>query len=159
MPRMLGIDVGHRRIGVAVCDELGLSVNPIGFIPRDNDRQAAGILAALAKQEKAEGLVFGLPLHTHGGSGEAVTAVRRFIAAVKVLCALPVHEVDERYTSTEAAEILRAEGVKVPVKGQLDAKAAAVILRRWLDGEDRQMRKTQQGEEDCPSEKTEPQRG
>ena len=136
MPRLLGVDYGRARIGVAVCDELGITTRAVGHIPRENDTQAAAILAHLARQEKVEGVVFGKPLHAHGDSGENVQWVEAFIAVFSEKCELPVYLVDERYTSSEAEEELRAEG-QWPVKpGVLDARAAGVILKRYLNGEE-----------------------
>lgn len=135
MPRLLAIDYGRVRLGMAVCDELGLVATPLGFIPRQDDTQAARTVAALARREQVAGLVIGLPLHSHGAEGGNVRWVRAFIAELAKHCPLPVHEVDERYSSAEAEEILRAKG-KWPAKaGDVDAEAAAILLRRFLAGE------------------------
>jgi putative holliday junction resolvase len=133
--RLLGIDYGKARIGVAVCDELGIATRPVGFIPRQTDRQAALLVAELAKRESAEAIVIGLPLHANGDAGENVKWVRAFIAELAKVCALPVHEVDERYSSSEAEDALKSEGKWPATPGQVDAKAAAILLRRHLDGE------------------------
>jgi len=135
MPRLLGLDYGRVRIGVAVCDELGLTTTPIGFVPRTSDAAAAVVVAGLARREEATGIVIGLPLHAHGAAGGNVRWVRAFTAELAKHCALPVHEVDERYSSSEAEEALRAEGKWPALPGQVDARAAAIVLRRWLDGE------------------------
>ena len=86
-------------------------------------------------REAVTGIVIGLPLHAHGAEGGNVRWVRAFIAQLAKLCSLPIHEVDERYSSSEAEEQLRDEG-KWPAKpGEVDARCAAILLRRWLDGE------------------------
>jgi len=135
MPRLLGIDYGRVRIGLAVCDDLGISTTALGFVRRESDALAAVIVAAIAKREGAQALVIGLPLHAHGAEGGNVRWVRAFSAELAKLCTLPVHEVDERYTSTEAEAQLRAEGTWPAPHGAVDARCAAILLRRYLDGE------------------------
>ncbi len=134
--RLLGVDYGRVRIGIAVCDELGISITPIGFVPRSDDRTAAAVVAQLAAREQVAGIVIGLPLHAHGDAGANVRWVRAFTAHLAKVCPLPVHEVDERYSSSEAKEALRDEGRWPAAKGVVDARAAGILLRRWLDGED-----------------------
>lgn len=133
--RIVALDYGRVRIGVAVCDALGISTKAVGFIPRRSDLQAARTVAALVRQEQAVALVIGLPLHAHGDAGDNVAQVRKFVAVLQQYCDLPVHEVDERHSSQEAEDALRAEGRWPAAPGDVDAKAAAIILRRYLDGE------------------------
>ncbi len=135
MPRLMAIDYGRVRLGIATCDELGIATRPLGFIRRESDAQAARLVARLAKQERAEALVVGLPLHANGDAGGNVRWVRDFLKELAKHCPLPVHEVDERYSSGEAEDALRAEGKWPAQPGQVDAKAAAILLRRYLDGE------------------------
>ena len=78
MPRLLGIDYGRVRIGLAVCDDLGISTTALGFVRRESDALAAVIVAAIAKREGAAALVIGLPLHAHGAEGGNVRWVRAF---------------------------------------------------------------------------------
>ena len=133
---MLAIDYGRVRIGLATCDELGIATRPLGFVERKgSDATAAKMIAQLARQESIQELVVGLPLHERGAEGENVRWVRAFIGELARHCALPVHEADERHTSWEAEAALKEEGKWPATKGQVDAKAAAILLRRWLDGE------------------------
>ena len=67
--RLLGIDYGRARIGVAVSDALGISTKPLGFVPRKNDGQAAKTVAALASREKVSAIIIGLPVHANGDEG------------------------------------------------------------------------------------------
>lgn len=131
----LALDYGRRRIGVAVCDGLGISTEALGFVPRESDAAAARIVAGLARQRSAVGIVVGLPLHAHGAAGTNVAWLRAFVRQLRMVCALPLHEVDERYSSAEAEEALRAEGRWPCEPWEIDARAAAIILRRFLDGE------------------------
>ncbi len=133
--RLLGIDYGRSRIGIATCDELGIVCTAVGFVPRHDDASAARVVAELAKREAVTAIVIGLPLHAHGAEGANVRWVRTFVQVLAKLCPLPVHEVDERYSSSEAEEALKAEGTWPASPGQVDARAAAILLRRWLDGE------------------------
>jgi putative Holliday junction resolvase len=136
MPKLLAIDYGRVRVGLATCDELGIATRPLGFIRRESDAQAAKMVAQLAKQEQAAELVIGLPLHANGDAGGNVRWVRDFLKELAKVCPLPVHEVDERYSSSEAEEALRTEGRWPPSNpGLIDAKSAAILLRRYLDGE------------------------
>ncbi len=134
--RLLGVDYGRVRIGVATCDELGISTRPLGFVPRESDAKAAVIIAELARRERVTGVVIGLPLHANGDAGGNVRWVRDFLKELAKVCTLPVHEVDERYSSSEAEEALKEEGKWPATKGQVDAKSAAILLRRWLNGEE-----------------------
>jgi putative Holliday junction resolvase len=131
----MAIDYGRVRLGIAVCDDLGIATRPLGFIRREHDAQAAMMVVGLAKREQVEGFVIGLPLHAGGAEGGNVRWVRDFVAQLKKLSSLPIHEVDERYSSGEAEEALRNEGKWPAEPGQVDAKAAAILLRRYLDGE------------------------
>ncbi|MDA3961703.1 MAG: Holliday junction resolvase RuvX [Planctomycetota bacterium] len=133
--RLLAIDYGRRRIGLATCDALGIAVQAYGFIARESDEQAATVIAAVAKKEDSAGIVAGLPLHASGEAGDNVRYVRRFLRELRQRCPLPVYEVDERHSSSEAEQVLIKEG-KWPAKpGEVDAKAAAIILRRYLNGQ------------------------
>ena len=133
--RLMGLDYGRVRIGIATCDELGISTRPLGFVPRETDAKAAAIIASLAHREGAQALVIGLPLHANGDTGGNVRWVREFLKELAKVCVLKVHEVDERYSSSEAEAALKEEGKWPATKGQVDAKSAAILLRRWLDGE------------------------
>lgn len=133
--KLLAIDYGKARIGLATGDPLGISQTLIGHVPRTTDAQAALIVAQVAKQQGADGLVIGLPLHANGDAGENVVWVRKFLAELAKVCPLPVAEVDERYSSGEADDLLRERGEWPPKPGRQDAAAAAIILRRYLAGE------------------------
>ncbi len=133
--RLLAIDYGRVRLGIATCDELGIACTPVGFIPRSDDVQAAAVVAQLAKREKAVALVVGLPLHANGDRGANVAWVTSFLRELAKVCSLPVHQVDERYSSSEAEEELRAMGRWPAPKGQVDAQSAVILLRRFLSGE------------------------
>src|SRR4051812_22762024 len=91
--RLMAIDYGRVRIGLATCDELGIATRPLGFVPRqDSDAAAAKVIAQMARQEAIEAIVIGLPLHEKGQEGENVRWVRAFLVELAKVCPLPVHE-------------------------------------------------------------------
>ncbi len=134
--KFLAVDYGRVRIGLATGDPLGISLTLLGFIKREgSDAQAAQVVAQVAKQQGCDGILIGLPLHANGAQGANVQWVRGFTGELAKICALPVIEVDERYSSTEAEELLRERGEWPPKPGRVDAAAAAVLLKRYLAGE------------------------
>jgi putative holliday junction resolvase len=135
VPRLLGVDYGRVRIGLAVSDALGLGAKPLGFVKRSSDQQAAQVVAALAARERVGGIVIGMPINADGTHGGNARWVQQFRGCVAKLTQLPITLVDERYSSGEAEEELRAAGKWPCDKGWLDAQAAAIVLRRYLAGE------------------------
>ena len=133
--KLLAIDYGRVRIGLATGDPLGISLTLIGFIRRENDAQAAAVVAQVARQHGAEGLLIGLPLHANGDRGANVKWVEAFVRCLRVATPLPITEIDERYSSTDADELLQERGEWPPKPGRRDAAAAAVLLRRYYAGE------------------------
>ena len=81
-----GPDFRRVRIGIATCDELGISTRPLGFVPRETDAKAAAIIASLAHREGAQALVIGLPLHANGDAGGNVRWVREFLEELAKVC-------------------------------------------------------------------------
>lgn len=128
--RLVGLDYGRVRIGVAVSD--GPIAVPYGFIPRQDDAQAAAAVAAVAASHRAAGIVIGMPRNTDGSYGENARWVQRFRAALARATSLPITLVDERHSSAEAEAELRRAGRWPCPPGQLDALAATIILRRHL---------------------------
>lgn len=131
MARTLALDVGNRRIGVAVSDVLKLIARPVCVIDRKHEDALARI-AALAAEHQADELAIGLPVHADGTLGSQAEQVQRFAEAVRARVALPMAFVDERYTTQDAKQIIAgAKRRKQPAHD--DAIAAAVILQRHLD--------------------------
>jgi putative Holliday junction resolvase len=128
--RLIGLDYGRARIGVAVSD--GPVAVPYGFIPRQDDAQAAAAVAAVAASHRAAGIILGMPRNTDGSYGENARWVQRFRATLAKATALPITLVDERHSSAEAEAELRRAGRWPCQPGQLDAQAATIILRRHL---------------------------
>ncbi len=134
--RLLALDLGTVRIGVAVCDELGLTVRPLSFIARHGGRRDLLAVERLVREQEAAGVVLGLPLNMDGSEGPAAQKTRRFAQSLHAHLAplkIPVHLWDERLSTWEAEGILRQEGVRASRRRQkVDALAAALILESYL---------------------------
>ena len=135
---MLGLDLGQRRIGLAVSDPAGVIAFPIGALDRQGLAKDVQALCELIRERGVVAVVIGLPLHLDGRAGTGAGAARRFAAALGEACSLPVALVDERLTTVIAERALREEPRgrrrgKRPAKQQVDALAAALILRTWLE--------------------------
>ena len=131
--RLLALDLGEKRVGVAVCDELQLTVRPLPFLRRTNWKQLLGAVADLLRRFDARALVIGLPLSLDGTEGEAAVQARRLARNFQLSLHVPVFLQDERLTSREAEESLRAVGRRgESLREHVDSEAAAIILRDYL---------------------------
>ena len=139
-PRYLGLDVGAKRIGVAVSDELGLTAQPVMTIEtRRNPREDLRSLARLARRYAASAIVVGNPLHLAGEPSPRAIKVRAFAAALGEVTGLPVHLWDERLTTREAHQILYEAGhARQQHKEVVDQVAATLILQSFLDQKGRE---------------------
>jgi putative Holliday junction resolvase len=134
--KLLAVDYGRVRIGLATGDPLGISLTLLGFVPRQkDDAKAAAVVAQVAKQQGCEGFVIGMPLLEGGQAGANVKWVQTFVKLLAQHSSLPIATVDERYSSSEADDLLRERGEWPPKPGRSDAAAAAILLRRYLAGE------------------------
>ncbi len=130
--RYLGLDVGERRIGVALSDALGLLATPLTTLQaRDRPLERIG---RLVREHGVSALVVGLPLTLRGEIGPQAESVQTFAATLEAELGLPVHLFDERLTTVAADQMLRDLGIK-PAKRklQVDQVAAAIILQDYLD--------------------------
>ncbi len=136
MGRILGVDLGARRIGLAVSDPSGIIASPLGTIERsgDNHRDRVAIVAA-ANESEASIVVVGLPREMSGRMGPAARAARAEVEALRVLApALQFELVDERMTTVIANRSLIEAGVRRKARKQtVDRVAAAVILQSYLE--------------------------
>ena len=134
MKRFVGLDVGERRIGVAVSDPLGMTAQPHEVVERRGAR--VDILALMEKLQGFEiaGFVAGLPLEMSGNEGSQVERVRTFCERLEKTTGIPVAYQDERLTSVQSERLLESAGVRRERRrGLLDKMAAALILQAWLD--------------------------
>jgi len=136
MARVLGIDLGSRRIGVAVSDGLGLTAQPRATIARHGGMRDIDAIAAAVKSADADRIVLGLPLDCEGQEGSAAQRARVFGEKLRAALHLPVDLIDESFSTVEAEEVLLAANVSRARRKQVvDKMAAAVILQRWLDAQ------------------------
>jgi len=130
----LGLDVGSKRIGVAGCDGTGLIASGLTTIERTSFDRDVTQLRKIVEQREVQVLVVGLPYSMDGTLGLQARKVQKFAARLAKALQRPVEYVDERLTSFEAEEQLKAEQ-RSPShnKSLIDRKAAAIILQEWLD--------------------------
>lgn len=133
--RALGIDLGGRRVGVAVSDARGTVASPLEVVERSGDETVDHRrLAELVDEFEVEVVVVGLPLSLDGGEGPAAIAARAEVERLADHLTVPVETYDERFTTVTAERQLREAGVTGPARRQVvDKVAAAVLLQAWLD--------------------------
>ena len=130
--RMLGLDIGERRIGVAVSDELGTIASPVGMILRQRD--VAAEVRGLIAEYGAVRVVAGLPIGMSGREGPQAQTVRAFVDELAKRLDVPVEFYDERLSTAVAERSLIAGGTRrAKRRDKVDAVAAAVILQGYLD--------------------------
>ena len=130
---ILALDLGEKRIGVAISDGLLISVRRLDQLQRTNWKQLVRDAAALVQRFDAKTLVIGLPLGLNQQSGSAAKEIEQIAQNLSQSLAVPVYLQDEKLTSVEARERLLAEGVrKEAISHYLDSEAAAVILRDFI---------------------------
>ena len=132
--RLLAVDYGERRVGLAVSDPTGTIASPAGFIlRRAGQRAPIHAIIGRARALEAEGFVLGLPLDQNGDETVRSTEVRRIATELEKRTALPVRLVDERFTTSAALRAVRAMGGSTRGrKGDVDALAATVLLQHAL---------------------------
>ena len=137
----MAIDYGTKAIGVAISDELRLTVRPLTTIRRGRKKFSHVIdtICALAAENEVGLLAVGMPINMDGTRGEAAVRVEKFIADLQNRLTIPIVIVDERLTSYEADLILRDRGVNER-RTRSDELAAAIILQDYLDQEERRQK-------------------
>ena len=134
--RLLALDVGDRRVGVAVSDLSRRLARPLTIIVRRSKREDFAKIARLLEEQSGTGLVVGYPLNMDYTVGPQARRVQRYADALEQALSVPVILWDERLSSEEAAERLRAAaGNRRRRKKYLDDAAAAVILQEYLDAQ------------------------
>ena len=132
--RVLGLDYGSRRIGVAVSDPLGFTVQPLPPIRREGDRKDIAVLARLAAEMGVTSVVLGLPLLLNGDEGPAAARARTFGERIHAETSLPVTMWDERLTTAQSERHLIESGVRRKDRREIrDSLSAMFILQSALD--------------------------
>ncbi len=130
--RILGIDHGDVRIGIAMSDETAFLASPLTTVR--NGKGAADEIVALVQEHGVEKIVMGLPLNMDGSCGSATKKVRKFSQKLAEKTSVPILEMDERLTTVTAHHNLREAGLDGRQrKGVVDMAAAQIILQDWLD--------------------------
>jgi len=131
---IVAIDLGEKRVGIAVTDALSISITRLEALPRTNWKQLLRDVDNLIQRFDAQTVVIGLPLRLNGSSGDAAVEVQRVAQKFARSLKIPVYLQDERLSSMEAEQNLRLEGHgEVQVSALVDSEAAAVILRDFLE--------------------------
>ena len=137
--RILGIDYGEKRIGLAVSDELEITARGISVIERKSKEASLDAIAAVVSEYRVGAVVVGYPLRLDGSAGIQCKKVDRFIASLQEIISVPVIAWDETLSTKEAEGLLRETGkAKRKQRGVVDRIAAAFILQDYLNQKARQ---------------------
>ena len=131
--RILGLDVGARRIGVAVSDPLGITAQGLETFERRNKKYDLHYFYKLVREHGVKEIVVGLPLRMSGEEGIQAEKIQAFAEDLRKALKLPVHLWDERLTSAEANRLLRSTELSIEKRGKaVDRMAAVLILQSWM---------------------------
>lgn len=133
MGRLLALDVGEKRVGVALCDETQTLARPLLTLNRASKKEDFAKIATLCREHAIEKVIVGLPKTLRGEEGPQAQRVRRYAIELQAALGLPIEFWDERYSTVEANDLMAATTRKLSGKYEIDAFAAAVILQEYLD--------------------------
>src|SRR5437773_510979 len=132
--RILALDHGSKRIGVALSDEMKMIATPLEFIPAEPFAEFLGRLKELMREKQVELILVGMPRNMDGSYGPATLKVQEFIAVLKQAITVPIQTWDERLTSAQANRFLIEANVRrAKRKEKTDQTAAAILLQSYLD--------------------------
>lgn len=131
---MLALDLGKRRIGLALSDELRITAQGLETLQRTNIRADLTRLKQMTSEHNVGCILIGYPLHMSGAEGRQAEHAREFGARLKEATGLPVEFWDERLTTVEAQRVLRQSGISIEKRAQaVDRLAAVILLESYLD--------------------------
>lgn len=134
MGRLLALDIGERRIGVALSDPMHIIASPYSVIDRKVTPDYKAEIRKLISEKEVEALVIGLPLTLKNRISKQTEKVQLIIKELTSELTLPVHTIDERLSSVSAKNTLKLKGIKTGHnKGEIDKIAAAIFLQEFLD--------------------------
>ncbi len=146
--RLLGLDVGDKRIGIALSDESAFIASPRETLERKGNRKDIAHLLELARREDVSEIVVGMPWKLDGSKGPQAEKVNRFIEALRAETDIPIATWDERLSTVGAERaLLEADVSRAKRRGAVDRVAAALILQSYLDAR----RANEPGKEDSPT--------
>ena len=132
--RLLALDVGDRRIGVAMSDPDGILASPLTTLEREANDSSLNEILRIAEENDVGGIVVGIPYLMSGRVGPQARITMDYAASLARRTDLPIHRVDERLSSVQAERMIRETGGRPSEdKGKIDAVAAAVILQAYLE--------------------------
>ncbi len=132
--RILALDHGTKRIGIAVSDELKMIAQPLEFVPAEPFADFLTRLKDLLREKEVELILIGMPRNMDGSYGPAALKVQEFIAALRGAITVPIKAWDERLTSVQANRLLIQANVRREDRKQkVDKMAAAILLQSYLD--------------------------
>ncbi len=130
----MGLDVGSRRIGIAISDPLGITAQGLETLQRQNKKEDYRRLGALIEQYRVAEIVVGYPLRMSGAEGTQAEKMQAFAEELRKRFKIPVHLWDERLTSAEANRVLRESAMSIKRRGEaVDRMAAILILQSWME--------------------------
>ncbi|HBY19377.1 MAG TPA: Holliday junction resolvase RuvX [Candidatus Marinimicrobia bacterium] len=134
MNRILAVDYGHKRVGLALSDPLKIVATPLDTLQVNGEEALLQALENLIKKWQVNQLLIGYPLGLKGVKTKQTLEVERFVEVLKKRISIPITLWDERFTSAEAKDILRQKGVRPSEnKGLVDQMSARIILQEYLD--------------------------
>jgi len=132
--RIMGLDHGTRRIGVALSDELKMIASPLEFIPAEPHSAALARIGQIVADKEVELIVIGMPRNMDGSYGPAAEKVREFVASLQTQVSTPIKTWDERLTTVQANKyMIQADVRRRDRKQKVDKTAAAILLQSYLD--------------------------
>ena len=134
LSRVLGLDYGERRIGLALSDPLGIIARPLTIIDRKETKDYISRISEIISEKKITSIVVGLPLTLKGHNSKQTEIVLAFIDQLQSELQIPILSIDERLSSMAAKKSLQIQSVKTGhEKGRVDETAAAIFLQEYLD--------------------------
>ena len=132
--RVLALDLGKRRIGLALSDQLGITAQGLETLERTNIRSDLAQVARIISEHNVSRILIGNPLHMSGREGRQAEHARGFGARLQDATGLPVEFWDERLTTVEAQRVLRQSGISIEKRARaVDRLAAVILLESYLD--------------------------
>lgn len=148
--RIVALDIGMKRFGVAVCDELQFTTRPVGAIKRTGWKKVLKEIISILENFDAVALVLGLPYNFDGSESEMSTEVRRLAQNFSLSLKIPVFLQDERVTSIEAKNLLYEQGYSErEILKRIDSEAAAIILNDFLSRREEEEKRRKGEKEDA----------
>lgn len=133
-PRILALDLGRRRIGLALSDPLGITAQGLPTLQRTNIREDLAALARLIEQHQVGLLLMGYPVHMTGREGRQTEYTREFAERLAATTGVPLRYWDERLTTVEAQRVLKESGISIAKRARaVDQLSAQILLASFLD--------------------------